>query len=71
VVVGLGVASGLTAVGGILFCVGAFIASLSWQTLLAFTGASAGKRMSPRAQVVAMVVGNLLILGLAVVIILP
>jgi threonine/homoserine/homoserine lactone efflux protein len=71
VVVGLGVASGLTPVGGILFCVGAFIASLSWQTLLAFTGASAGKRMSPRAQVVAMVVGNLLILGLAVVIILP
>jgi threonine/homoserine/homoserine lactone efflux protein len=71
VVVGLGVASGLTAVGGILFCVGAFVASLSWQTLLAFTGASAGKRMSPRVQVVTMVVGNLLILGLAVVVILP
>ena len=71
VVVGLGVASGLTAVGGALFIAGAFIASLSWQTLLAFTGASAGKRMSPRAQVVAMVVGNLLILSLAVVIILP
>jgi len=52
VVVGLGVASGLTPVGGILFCVGAFIAS-------------------PRAQVVAMVVGNLLILGLAVIVILP
>ena len=71
VVVGLGVASGLTPVGGALFCVGAFVASLSWQTLLAFIGASAGKRMSSRAQVVAMVVGNLLILGLAVAIILP
>ena len=71
VVVGLGVASGLTAVGGILFIAGAFIASLSWQTLLAFIGASAGKRMSPRTQVVAMVVGNLLILGLAVAIIVP
>ena len=71
VVVGLGVASGLTATGGILFCTGAFVASLSWQTLLAFTGASAGKRMSPRAQLVAMVVGNLLVLGLAVAIILP
>ena len=71
VVVGLGVTSGLTPIGGILFCVGAFTASLSWQTLLAFTGASAGNRMSPRAQIVAMVTGNLLILGLAVVIILP
>ena len=71
VVVGLGVASGLTPVGGILFCVGAFLASLSWQTLLAFVGASAGKRMSPRTQVAAMVVGNLLILGLAVMVILP
>jgi arginine exporter protein ArgO len=70
VVVGLGVASGLTAAGGALFIAGAFTASLSWQTLLAFTGASAGKRMSPRAQVVAMVVGNLLILSIAVVIIL-
>jgi len=71
VVVGLGVASGLTATGGILFCAGAFVASLSWQTLLAFIGALAGKRMSPRVQVVAMVVGNLLILGIAVAIILP
>ena len=71
VVVGLGVASGLTAVGGTLFCAGAFVASLSWQTLLAFIGSSAGKRMSPRIQVVAMVVGNLLILAIAVAIILP
>ena len=71
VVVGLGVASGLTPVGGILFCVGAFTASLSWQTLLAITGASAGRRMSPRVQSVTMIVGNLLILGLAVVIFLP
>jgi threonine/homoserine/homoserine lactone efflux protein len=71
VVVGLGVASGLTAVGGVLFCAGAFVASLSWQTLLAFTGASAGRRMSPQVQAVAMVVGNLLIFGLAVAIILP
>jgi arginine exporter protein ArgO len=71
VVVGLGVASGLTPAGGVLFCVGAFLASLSWQTLLASIGASAGKRMSPRIQVAAVVVGNLLILGLAAAIILP
>lgn len=70
VVVGLGVASGLTGTGGIVFAIGAFLASLSWQTLLAFIGASAGKRMSRRVQMVAMIVGNLLILGLAVVIIL-
>jgi arginine exporter protein ArgO len=71
VVVGLGVASGLTPSGGILFCLGAFAASLSWQTLLAFTGASAGRRMSPKVQTVAMLVGNVLILLLAVAIIVP
>jgi arginine exporter protein ArgO len=71
VVVGLGVASGLTPAGGVLFCVGAFLASLSWQTLLASIGASAGKRMSSRVQIIAVVVGNLLILGLAAAIILP
>lgn len=71
VVVGLGVASGLTPSGGILFCLGAFAASLSWQTLLAFTGASAGRRMSPKVQTVAMLVGNVLILLLAVAIIIP
>ncbi|MGI9585469.1 MAG: LysE family transporter, partial [Acidimicrobiia bacterium] len=71
VVVGLGVASGLTPSGGILFCLGAFAASLSWQTLLAFTGASGGRRMSHKVQVAAMIVGNLLILMLAVAIIIP
>jgi len=70
VVVGLGVASELTAAGGVAFALGAFLASLSWQTLLAVVGASAGKRMSPRVQQAAMVGGNLLILGLAAVIVL-
>jgi arginine exporter protein ArgO len=70
VVVGLGVASGLTGSGGVVFAIGAFLASLSWQTLLAFIGASVGKRMSRRVQMLAMIAGNLLILGLAVVIIL-
>ena len=68
VVVGLGVASDLTATGGVMFAVGAFLASLSWQTLLASFGAIAGKGMSPRVQQIAMVGGNLLILGLAAVI---
>ena len=70
VVVGLGVASGLTGSGGVVFAIGAFLASLSWQTLLAFIGASVGKRMSRRVQMLAMITGNLLILGLGVVIIL-
>jgi threonine/homoserine/homoserine lactone efflux protein len=69
VVVGLGVASDLTATGGAVFAVGAFLASLSWQTLLAVVGSSAGIRMSPRVQKVAMVGGNLLILGLGVLIV--
>ena len=70
VVVGLGLASDLTATGGVMFAVGAFLASLSWQTLLASVGAIAGKGMSPRVQQIAMVGGNLLILGLAAVILL-
>lgn len=69
VVVGLGVASDLTATGGTAFAVGAFLASLSWQTLLAVIGASAGKRMNPRVHKAAMVGGNLLILGLGVLIV--
>jgi arginine exporter protein ArgO len=69
VVVGLGVASDLTATGGTVFVVGAFLASLSWQTLLAAIGASAGIRMSPRVQKAAIVGGNLLILGLGVLIV--
>lgn len=70
VVVGLGIASGLSGSSGVVFATGAFLASLSWQTLLALIGASAGKRMSPRVQRAAMVAGNLLILGLAALIIL-
>lgn len=71
VVVGLGVASGLSASGAVLFCVGAFLASLSWQTALAAVGASAGRRMTPRVQTIAMIVGNLVVLVLAAVILIP
>lgn len=70
VVIGLGVAEGLTTSGGLLFVIGAFLASLSWQTLLAFLGASAGRRMSLRVQKAAMITGNMLILGLAAAVIL-
>jgi threonine/homoserine/homoserine lactone efflux protein len=68
VIVGLGVASDMTVSQGILFAVGAFLASLSWQTLLALFGGFAGDRLSDRARTVAVVVGNLVILAFAVVI---
>lgn len=71
VIVGLGVANDLSAVEGALFALGAFLASLSWQTLLAGVGAFAGDRLSDRAQTIAVVVGNLVILAIAIVILVP
>lgn len=53
-----------------LFAGGAFAASLSWQTLLAAIGAGAGRGLSPSARRVATVVGNLLIVAMAVRIVL-
>jgi arginine exporter protein ArgO len=49
----------------LVFAVGAFTASLSWQLLLAGLGAFGRKGLSPRARVAALVGGNVLILGLA------
>ncbi len=70
VIVGLGVATDMSAVEGILFIVGAFLASLSWQTLLAGVGALVGDRLSDRIQTIAVVLGNLVILAFAIVILL-
>jgi threonine/homoserine/homoserine lactone efflux protein len=69
-VVGMGLADGLTAGQGVLFAGGAFAASLSWQTLLAGVGASARRRLPGRFRVAASVGGNLIVLGLAVAILL-
>lgn len=49
-----------------LFVAGAFAASLSWQTLLAVTGAVGRHRLPARARTITGVVGNVVILGLAV-----
>ena len=68
VIVGLGVANEMSAIEGALFTMGAFLASLSWQTLLAGVGAFAGDRLSDRAQMVAVILGNLVILAFAIVI---
>lgn len=70
VVVGLGLADGMTPTGGVLFVTGAFTASLSWQTLLATVGAVAGKRLGHRSQTGAIAFGNLLILAFAAMILL-
>lgn len=70
VIIGLGVADDMTLPQGITFVVGAFLASLSWQTLLATVGSSVGRRLTPAARTVATVLGNLLILGFAVLILL-
>ncbi len=68
VIVGLGVADGMSAGEGALFALGAFGASLSWQTTLAGVGAFAGDRLSERAQRGAVIGGNLVILALALAI---
>jgi threonine/homoserine/homoserine lactone efflux protein len=46
------------------FVVGAGLASLSWQTLLAGSGAIAHQRLSPRAQTALSIFGNLIVAGL-------
>ena len=47
-----------------LFVVGAGLASLSWQTLLAGMGAVGHRHMSPRFRVLTSIVGNLVVMGL-------
>lgn len=48
------------------FVAGAFLASLSWQLVLAATGAVAHHRLPARLQLAVGVLGNLLILGFAI-----
>jgi arginine exporter protein ArgO len=70
IVIGLGVAREMSAGDGALFVTGAFLASLSWQTLIAAVGAFAGHRLSSRSRRVVSILGNLVILALGVVILL-
>jgi threonine/homoserine/homoserine lactone efflux protein len=55
-----------TTAGRLAFIIGAALASLSWQSLLAGTGALAKKVLSPRFQLYASVLGNLVVIGLGV-----
>lgn len=70
VVLGLGLADDLSGLQAALFVAGAFLASLSWQTLLAGVGAVAHRRLPQRFAAGAAVAGNVLVLGLAAVILL-
>jgi threonine/homoserine/homoserine lactone efflux protein len=57
-------ARNLSPVNAFQFVLGAGVASLSWQTLLATVGGLAGRRLTPRFRAAAVVLGNLLVLGL-------
>jgi threonine/homoserine/homoserine lactone efflux protein len=50
----------------VLFVAGAFAASLAWQSTLAAGGALLGHRLSPRARTITTIVGQLLVLALAI-----
>jgi len=58
-------ALGSTIGGRAAFALGAFVASLSWQSILAVTGSVLHHRLSRRAQEVLSMAGNLIILGFA------
>ena len=63
-VLGGSLESGWSMAGGALFVLGAGLASLSWQSLLAGLGAQLGKHLSPRARLATVVAGNLVVVAL-------
>jgi threonine/homoserine/homoserine lactone efflux protein len=64
----LGMNTGMTVTTGerVAFVAGAGLASLSWQTLLAGAGSLGHQRLSPRFQVFSSVIGNLVVIGFGV-----
>lgn len=68
VVVGLGVTASMTVAEGLLFALGAGLASLSWQTSLAALSGLASGRLTDRSRVTLSVVGYLMVLGFGVVV---
>jgi arginine exporter protein ArgO len=66
-VLGRQAADGLTVLGEALFVLGAFLASVSWQLLIAVGGALVGRALSgPRGRLVTALASSLLIVALAV-----
>jgi threonine/homoserine/homoserine lactone efflux protein len=52
--------------GRVVFVIGAALASLSWQSLLAASGALGHRHLSPRMQKGASLLGNLIVMGLGI-----
>jgi arginine exporter protein ArgO len=69
-ILGMGAESPQSPPNAILFVSGAFLASLSWQTLLAAIGGVTHKRLPARAQVATFAIGNSVIIALGVAILL-
>ena len=67
-VVGLGLADDLSTTQGIAFAAGAFLASLSWQLVLATTGAFAGTRLPGGTEKMTGLIGSVIVVGMAVAI---
>lgn len=65
-VLGAGVDRPAGVAGAALFAAGAFAASLSWQLLLAGAGTLGRRGLSTRWRVATLVIGNVMILGFAV-----
>jgi arginine exporter protein ArgO len=72
-ILGMGANSPQSSINTVFFISGAFLASLSWQSLLASISGLAHKRLSAKVQAATFVVGNLVIitLGVAILIGLP
>ncbi len=68
-IIGLGIGAQWSLVTGIVFAASAFAASLSWQWLLAVIGAFGHHRLGQGFRRGAVVVGNLVVVGFAVVIV--
>lgn len=69
IVLGSGLADDLAAVQGLVFAVGAFLASLSWQSLLAGVGSLARHALPRQLHAGTAVVGHLVVLAMAVLVV--
>ncbi len=63
-VLGSSMRTGWTPIDSLQFALGAGLASLSWQTLLAVAGSQAGRRLPARSRLITSLVGNLVVLAL-------
>jgi len=69
-ILGMGAGSSQSPIGAMLFISGAFLASLSWQSLLALISGIAHKRLSAKVRIVTFAIGNFVIIALGVAILL-